>query len=64
MVNTENSPRIFKHFETKRCRLCIHKKLYIATYRDQEELLNKLLELTSKCRHENKFVLANYKAND
>ena len=49
---------------SKRCLLCLHEKLYIATYHDQEELLSKRSELISKCRHENKFLLANYKAND
>ena len=45
----------------KRWLLCLHKNIYIATYHDQEELLNKRLELISKCRHENKFLLANNK---
>ena len=49
---------------SKRCLLCLHEKLYIPTYPDQEELLNKRSELISKCRHENKFLLANYRAND
>ena len=63
MVNTENSPSVLKHFEMISY-LCLHEKLYIATYYDQEELLNKRSELASKCRHEKKFLLANYKAND
>ena len=47
MVNNKNSPRGFKHFEMSilKCLLCVHEKLYIATYHDQEELLNKWLEL-------------------
>ena len=44
--------------------LCLHEKLYIATYHDQEKLLNKRSKLISKCRHENQFLLTNYKAND
>lgn len=39
--------------------------IYIATYYDQEELINKRSELTSKCRHDNMtFFLANYKASN
>ena len=55
MVNIENSPRV--------CLLCLHEKLYTATYHDQEELLNKRSELLSKYCHEKKFLLANHKAN-
>ena len=36
MVKTENSPRVFKQFETMS--LMPAQKLYIATYLDQEEL--------------------------
>ena len=49
---------------SKRCLLCLYEKLFIATYHDQNELLNKRSELISKCRHENKFLLANFKSND
>ena len=48
---------------SKRCFSCLQEKLYIAIYHDQE-LLNKRSKSISKCRHENKFLLANYKAND
>ena len=48
----------------KRCLLCLHEKLYIATCHNQEELVNKRSELILKFCHENKFLLANYKAND
>ena len=48
---------------SKQCLLCLHEQLYIATYHDQEELQLRS-ELISKWRHENKFLLANYKAND
>ena len=36
-------------------------KVLIATYENPEELLNKRLELMTKCRHNNKFLLSNYK---
>ena len=49
---------------TKRCMLCLYEKLLIATYPNQEELLNKRSELVSKCRHENKFLLKNFKSGD
>ena len=49
---------------SKQCVLCLHEKLYIVTYHDQEELLNKRSQLILKCRHENRFLLASYKAND
>ena len=45
---------------TKRCLLCLHEKLAISTYERPSELLNKRSELTSKCRHENKYLLCNY----
>ena len=49
---------------SKKCLLCLHEKLEILNYPNQAELLNKRSELVSKCRHANKFLLANYKAND
>ena len=49
---------------TKKCLLCLHEKLEIVNYPHPEELLNKCSELVSKCRHANKYLLNNYKAND
>ena len=49
---------------TKKCLLCLHKKLEIVNYPHPEELLNKRCELVSKCRHANNYLLNNYKAND
>lgn len=49
---------------TKKCPLCLHEKFHIINYPDEDELLNKKSELISKCRHENKFLLANYKSKD
>ena len=49
---------------TKRCMLWLYEKLLIETYPNQEELLNERSELVSKCRHENKFLLSNFKNGD
>ena len=49
---------------TKKCRLCLQEKFEILSYPNPHELLNKRSELVSKCRHMNKFLLANYKANN
>ena len=51
---------------SKRCLLSLNRnyQLSIATYPDQKQLLNKRYELIAKYRHENKFLLINYKAND
>ena len=42
-----------------RCNLCLTEKFHIIT--SQAKLLNKKSELISKCRHENKYHLSNYK---
>ena len=44
---------------SKWCLLCLNKKLLIANYPDQKQLLNKRSELIAKYRHENKFLLIN-----
>ena len=48
----------------KKCLLCLHEKLEIINYPNQDELLNKQSELISKCGHINKYLLSNYKSND
>ena len=48
---------------SRQCLLCLNETVCTATYYSQEELLNKQPEVISKCCHENKFLLANYKAN-
>ena len=45
---------------SKRCHLCLTEKFHIIT--SPLNLLNKRSELVSKCRHENKYHLSNYKA--
>ena len=46
--------------ETKRCNLCLTEKLQISKA-SKTHLLNKRSELISKCRHENKYYLINFK---
>ena len=46
------------------CALCLQEKFEILNYPDKEALLNKRSELIAKCRHMNKFLLANYKSKD
>ena len=48
----------------KKCLLGLHEKHEIVNFEDQDHLLNKRSELISKCRHANKYLLRNYKAND
>ena len=44
---------------SKKCHLCLTEKFHIIT--SSLNLLNKRSELVSKCRHENKYYLCNYK---
>ena len=45
---------------SKRCNFCLTEKYHILT--SPVNIINKRSELVSKCRHENKFQLINYKA--
>ena len=45
--------------KSKRCHLCLTEKIYLVRAK-KPSLLNKRTELISKCRHENKFYLANF----
>ena len=47
----------------KKCLLCLHKKDEIINFEDQDHFLNKRFKLISKCRHANKYLLCNHKAN-
>ena len=49
---------------SKRCLLCLQKKLLILNYHNPAELLNKRSKLMAKCRHENKFLLSDHEGND
>ena len=44
--------------------LCLHEKLEIVNFEDQDHLLNKSSELISKCRHAIKYLLGNNKENN
>ena len=48
-------------YKSKRCHLCLTEKLYLIRAK-KPSLLKKRSELISKCRHENKFYLANFKS--
>ena len=48
----------------RNCPLCVQEKFEILFYQTKAEILNKRSELITKCRHINKFMLANYKSGD
>ena len=48
----------------RNCSLCLQEKFEILIYPIKNELLNKRSEMITKCRHMNKFMLANYKSKD
>ena len=50
--------------KARSCSLSLQEKYEILNYPVKSDLLNKRSELISKCRHANKFLLANYKTND
>ena len=47
--------------ESKRCNLYLSEKLFITSNASNLSVLNKRTELNSKCRHENRFYLSNFK---
>ena len=55
MVNSKICTIIFKYI--KKCLLCLHEKLGIVNFEDQDHLLNKRSELISKSRHGNKYYV-------
>ena len=48
---------------SKRCLLCLNEKPAVALHKD-DNMLNKRLEIISKCRHRNKYMLASYDSKD
>ena len=46
---------------TNSCNLVLSEKLVICNFRDKSRLISKRMSLASKCQHESKFVLINYK---
>ena len=51
--------KVFCDAKNNYCLLCLKEKYFIINYSHKEILLNKRSELISKCRHENKNMLAN-----
>ena len=51
--------KVFSDAKSSYCLLCLKEKYSIINYPHKEILLNKQSELISKCRHENKNMLAN-----
>ena len=44
---------------SKSCSLCLTEKLLLCNYKDKENLINSRIDLVSKCRHKNKFIIGN-----
>ena len=57
----KTAPAYNNSSKTVPCTLCLQEKMSIIEYPDKKNLLNKRSELVSKCRHQNKFLLKNYK---
>ena len=49
---------------SKSCNHCLLEKLVICNFKEKDRLLNKRLDLVSKCWHENKYMLINYSRID
>ena len=49
---------------SKKCSLCLNEKLHIIRNLSNPNILNKRSEATSKCLHEDKYLLKNYKDKD
>ena len=45
----------------KRCELCLTEKFYIIKNLGNQNLLNKKTEFISKCRHQNKYIIGNFR---
>ena len=41
---------------TNPCSFCLSEKLVICNSRDKDRLVNKRMDLVSKCQHKNKFI--------
>ena len=59
LVLNEKLLEMFIDAKSNYCLLCLKEKYFIINYPHKEILLNKRSELISKCRHENKNMLAN-----
>ena len=49
---------------SKSCNIWLLEKLVICNFKEKDRLLNKLLDLVPKFRHENKYILMNYSGID
>ena len=49
---------------SKSCNLCLLEKLVVCNFKEKDRLLNKRLDLVSKCRHEIKYMLINHSGID
>lgn len=49
---------------TNKCGLCTMEKVMISRFKDKNNLINKRLDLVTKCRHQNKHLLCNYSGID
>ena len=49
---------------SKRCMICLNEKLAIIQFEDHANLINKRNEAISKCLHQDKYLLKNYKSKD
>ena len=51
--------KVFCDAKSNYCLLCLKEKYFIVNYPHKDIFLNKWSELISKCKHENKNMLAN-----
>ena len=49
---------------TNSCSLCTMEKVLISQCKDKDRLINKRMDLVTKCRHQNKHLLCNYSGID
>ena len=49
---------------TKSCSFCFYEKLLIRKFHDSSRLINKRSELVSKCRHQKKHIMMNFKPDE
>ena len=61
IINWKILKTIYSKATTDFCKLCLMEKLYILNTLGDERCLNKKLEFTSRCRHQNKLLLKNIK---
>ena len=55
----DNCCQVYGNLKRNFCTLCLKEKLLIIKFPNQDVLLNKCSEFTSKCRYENKNFIMN-----